>query len=226
MATDITTPRTRRALLGAAVGAVGAAVIGGLAAPQRALAGGNDGAPVLVGSQFFDVRGLTILSNASTNADVFNASTSGSGKGITGSSGSGYGVYGQSTSAIGVFGYSGTATAVRGDSPSGVAVWGVTTTGIGLEGTADQPGGQALHTSGRIRADQVSGVATIAAGHTSVTLTPGVDVVGASFVLLTPMTKLSGRDLWFTKSTTANSITIHLSSARPVPTKVAWLLLG
>jgi hypothetical protein len=226
MAPDITSPRTRRALLGAAAGAVGAAVIGGLAAPQRALAGGNDGSPILVGSQFFDVRGLTVLSNASTNNDVFNASTSGSGKAIYGSSGSGFGVYGQSVSAIGVFGYSAAATAVRGDSPSGVAVWGVTTTGIGLEGTADQPGGQALHTSGRIRAEKVSGVAVIAAGNTSVTLTPGVDVVDASFVLLTPMTKLSGRDLWFTKKTTVNTITIHISSARTAPTKVAWLLLG
>jgi hypothetical protein len=226
MAADITTPRTRRALLGAAAGAVGAAVIGGLAAPQRALAAGNDGSPILVGSQFFDVRSLTILSNSNNNNDVFDASTTGSGTAIYGSSGSGSGVYGQSTSGVGISGYSGSATAVRGDSPTGTAVWGVTTSGTALQGTAGQPGGKALHTSGRISADQVSGVAIIAAGTTSKTLTPGVDVVGASFVLLTPMANLSGRDLWFTKNTTADTITIHLSSARTKPTKVAWLLLG
>jgi hypothetical protein len=136
MAADITTPRTRRALLGAAAGAVGAAVIGGLAAPQRALAAGDDGSPILVGSQFNDVRSLTLLSNTTNNNSVFDASTTGSGTAIYGSSGSGPGVYGQSTSGFGISGYSGSATAVRGDSASGTAVAGHSTSGTGVSGNS------------------------------------------------------------------------------------------
>ena len=71
-----------------------------------------------------------------------------------------------------------------------------------------------------------SGVATISAGLTSQNVAPGVDVTAYSFVLLTPMANLTGRDLWFTKNIASDTITIHLSSARTSATKISWLLLG
>jgi hypothetical protein len=71
----------------------------------------------------------------------------------------------------------------------------------------------------------MSGVAIIAAARSSVTV-QSVDVVQASFVLLTPRTNLRGRDLWYTTDPEANAFTIHMSEPRSNPTPVGWLLLG
>jgi hypothetical protein len=73
---------------------------------------------------------------------------------------------------------------VWGRSNSGRGVYGQATTGSGLYGTATT--GFALRTSGRVRAEKVSGVASIPAGATSVTVSPGVDITSGSFVLLSP----------------------------------------
>jgi hypothetical protein len=117
----------------------------------------------------------------------------------------------------GVYGNSAIDSASRG-------VWGESTSGAGLYGAATS--GYAIRGSGRLGFDKVSGVATLAAGSTSKTVSPGVNVTSSSFVLLTPKVKLGGRDLWFTTNATANTLTIHMSSSRSSTTKVAWLLLG
>ena len=103
-------------------------------------------------------------------------------------------------------------------------MYGHASSGVGLYGTTTT--GYALRTSGRIRADKVSGVATIEAGNVNITVTPGVDVTASSFVLLTPKANLGGRDLWFTTDATSNRFTIRISSARTSSTPVAWLLVG
>jgi hypothetical protein len=113
---------------------------------------------------------------------------------------------------------------VWGEATAGQGVRGEATTGAGLYATATS--GYAIRGSGRLRFEKVSGVAGIAAGSTSKTVSPGVNVVGASFVLLTPKVRLGGRDLWFTTNATANTFTIHMSSSRSSTTNVAWLLLG
>jgi hypothetical protein len=69
-------------------------------------------------------------------------------------------------------------------------------------------------------------MATIPVGKTSVTVHPEVKVVPAAFVLLTPTTNLGTRALWYTSKPAADTITIHISSARTSATKIAWLLLG
>lgn len=128
---------------------------------------------------------------------------------------------------VGVYGHAAqdaTSRGVVGESPAGQGVRGETVGGVALYGTADT--GYALRTSGRVRADGVSGVATIRAGQTSKTITPGVDVTSASFVLLTPKANIGSRALWFTTDATANTFTIHMSTSRSSSTKVAWLLLG
>jgi hypothetical protein len=114
----------------------------------------------------------------------------------TAASGTNHGVWGQS------------------DSPAGVGVY-----------ATNPGGGPALQAVGRTKLS-TSGVATITAGSTSKTITPGVNVTSSSFVLLTPKVKLSGRDLWFTTDASGNKLTIHMSSSRSSGTKVAWLLLG
>lgn len=125
-----------------------------------------------------------------------------------------YGIASQGTSSRGVW----------GESPSGRGVYGHASTGVGVFGESDD--GYALRTRGRVKVEKVSGVATIKAGQRTVTVTPGVNVTSGSFVLLTPKSKLSGRDLWFSTSPTANTITIRMSSARSTATKIAWLMLG
>jgi hypothetical protein len=113
---------------------------------------------------------------------------------------------------------------VVGDSPAGQGVRGETTTGTALYGTADS--GYAIRGSGRLRFDRVSGVARIPAGSTSVTVTPGINVVSSSFAFLTPKTNIGTRSLWFTTNATADTLTIHISASRSGGTFVAWLLVG
>jgi len=128
------------------------------------------------------------------------------------------GVYGyadQDWQSRGVWGYSGQGQGVRGATGSGVGVYGKA-----------NKNGYALRAYGRIKADKVSGVTTINAGLTSVTVNPGVKVTADSFVLLTPRANIGSRGLWYTTSPSAGTITIHLSSSRSSATKIGWLLLG
>jgi hypothetical protein len=99
-------------------------------------------------------------------------------------------------------------------SPSGAGVYGV-----------NYGGGLALKTAGRAKFS-TSGMATITAGSTSKTISPGVNVTASSFVLLTPKTNIGSRALWFTTDASGNKFSIHMSSSRSSGTNVAWLLLG
>jgi len=119
----------------------------------------------------------------------------------------------------GVFGISHVDTAsvgVRGESTIGTGVYGVATTAKGY----------ALRTSGRVRMDKASGVATITPGHATVSVTPGLDLTTSSFVLLTPKADTGIRRLWYTTNLASNKITIHVSSAVTARLDVGWLLLG
>jgi hypothetical protein len=150
-----------------------------------------------------------------------------SGAGSTGLIGTSGGTVPPAKPNTGVYGYASqdnTSRGVIGESPAGQGVRGETDTGVALHGSANN--GYALRTSGRLKADKVSGVKTINAGLTSVTLNPGVKIRSSSFVLLTPRVKLGGRDLWYTTNSSAGTITIHLSATRTSATKIAWLLLG
>jgi hypothetical protein len=135
-----------------------------------------------------------------------------------------------SSSGTGVLGFCGSLATgqnygVRGysASPTGIGVAGQGTTGV--LGVSSGTAGIALQANGRTNLS-TSGVATITAGSTSKTITPGVDVTTASFVLLTPKANIGSRALWFTTDATNNKFTIRMSSARSSGTKVAWLLLG
>ena len=127
------------------------------------------------------------------------------------------GVYGQATqdsNSRGVWGRSNAGQGVRGQATSGAGLFGTATSGYAIRG------------AGRLRLDKISGVASVAAGSTVVTVTPGVDVNASSFLLLTPKANLGGRDLWFTTDPANDRFTIHLSSARSSATRIAWLLIG
>ena len=148
----------------------------------------------------------------------------------------GVGVYGHamsSTGGVGTYGYAEAATGTtygaigHAVSPTGVGVYGFAPGG-GVAVRATSVGGVALATSGRIVAHKVAGVATIAAGKTSVTVKPGVAIGSSSFVLLSPRGNLGSRGLWSTLTTSASAgtITIRVSSAVTAATQIGWLLLG
>jgi hypothetical protein len=138
--------------------------------------------------------------------------------------GSGFGVIG-SSAVIGVHGSSGAGKAVEGISSTGAGVEGNSTSGTGV--SAISQSGFALDTIGRVRFEDVSGMATIAAGQTTAQLVVSHGAVGpSSFVLLTPRSNIGSRALWFTTNATNGSLTIHISSPRSSTTKVAWLVLG
>ena len=166
---------------------------------------------------------------------------SNSGTGISGASYSGIGVAAQSTSNYALRALCSQATAGRlqtnSQSGAGVEVEVNHATngrgaieayhkGNGPAVWATATNGYAVRGSGRLRFEKVSGVATIPAGSTGVTVNPGVNVVGSSFVLLTPKANIGSRGLWFTTNSTANTFRIRMSSKRSSNTKVAWLLLG
>lgn len=127
------------------------------------------------------------------------------------------GVYGHAildAASRGVWGRSNAGRGVYGEARGGVGVYGSASTGYAFRG------------SGRLRFDKVTGVATIAAGSKTVTVTPGVEVTGSSFVLLTPKANIGSRALWFTTDDANNRFTIRMSAARTSATAIAWLLLG
>jgi hypothetical protein len=125
-------------------------------------------------------------------------------------------------------------TGVHGFAPEGRGVFGRSTTGQGVRGASvsgtagafESTAGYALSTAGRVRFTKVSGVAALAAGTSSKTVTPGVDLTTASFVLLTPRGNLGGRGLWYTVDHSANRFTIRVSSPVTTSVGIGWLVLG
>jgi hypothetical protein len=106
---------------------------------------------------------------------------------------------------------------------NGTGLWGSSPGGSGVKATTTS--GYALQTLGRLNIG-TSGIATIPGGATSFTVSPGVDITTASFVLLTARSNLGGRDLWVVMDESANTFRIRMSSSRAGATKVGWLLLG
>jgi hypothetical protein len=159
MAGERSSVRTRRAVLGAAVGTVGVFAAEAIARPA-AVRAGTDG----------DVR-LGLSNNASTptlivvpEGDAFQAATGGEGNtalfGQAQHPSAGHGVYGgvfgTSSDAIGVWGNSiggkesigvkGTCTVGSGGSPAGVGVWG--SGAVGVTGTGTEMGVQGVGNDG------------------------------------------------------------------------------
>jgi hypothetical protein len=183
MSIENTRPRSRRAVLTAAVGGAAAVAVASVArvAPVSAANGDH----IAVGGNYEGTQGTSLVRTAG-GASAFHVSHKGTGAGVVGVSNHGFG------------------TGVLAASENGVA----------------------LAALGRVQFHKVSGVATIGKGRRSKTVDPGVSVSGGSFVLLTPMNKLGGRDLWFRRQPVKNKFVIHMSKARGTSTQVAWLLVG
>jgi hypothetical protein len=167
------------------------------------------------------VRGYA--SNAGgTTTGVQGETKSTSGKAVhgksTATSGTTYGVYGETASSSG--------TAVYGKNDKGRAVTGQTKSGAALTGLTET--GVALRTSGRVKLEKVTGVATVRAFANTVTVALSVDLNDTSICLATLNGDPGGGiviqrvDL----DRSGNRITIVLSGFAWHDVPVAWLVIG
>ena len=137
-----------------------------------------------------------------------------------------YGYAGQDTNSHGVLGASPAGQGVRGETTAGQGVEGVATSGTGVRAAATT--GYALVTDGRVKLGKSAGVATIASAHSSITVTPGIDLTTTSAVIATLNGSAGGSTAVkrVAINTTTNAFTIYLTANSTVSVKVAWLLLG
>ena len=138
MITESPSPRSRRALLNAALGAGVATIAAALGRPLPAKAA--DGDPVVVGGTY-TASSVTRFDTGATGAIALSGIST-SNAGVYGQSTSNTGVYGQSSSGVGVFAISTSGTGVFGGSSSGTGVTGNSSVYIGVYGStkaADQP---------------------------------------------------------------------------------------
>jgi hypothetical protein len=138
--TSETTRRSRRMLLGGALGAIAAWAAGavGRATPVRA-----EGEGIVVGGEYPTATSVTRIANSTNANDVFWAASTASGIGLRGSSDSYVGVRGSSGSHIGVYGTSSSFVAVWGSSGDDIGVYGASGSNVGVFGTSgggDHPG--------------------------------------------------------------------------------------
>ncbi len=126
MAIDSAAPRTRRALLAAALGAGAATVASALGRPVPASAA--DGQTVVVGGEY-TASSVTKIDTGATAAQAALWGVSG-----------GIGVRGTGTASTGVM----------GDSTSGPGVYGVSSSGMGVEGTSDSKDGVSGWSTARV----------------------------------------------------------------------------
>ena len=115
MGLDLTTTRSRRALLTGVLGGLGAWAAQAMGRASSVLAAGNDGSNIVVGGFYPDARSQTTIANsANSNLVLWVASN--------GDLGEGYGdaITGFSAHSIGVRGSSSLGLGIKGDSSYGV----------------------------------------------------------------------------------------------------------
>jgi hypothetical protein len=136
------------------------------------------------------------------------------------------GVYGFSatgTTAFGVVGQSTNGQGVRGVVTSGIGVRGVAST-TGTGGRFDSASGLALHTVGRLRLEKAVGIASIASGTKTVTVTPGTDLTATTVVLATLRGDPGGTTAVqrVAIDTVANTFSIILTANATSAVAVSW----
>ena len=135
-----------------------------------------------------------------------------------------YGLYGHTTTGIGTYGQATEGYGVKGYATTGTAGYFQTPKQVGSPHT-----GYALRANGRVKLDRCAGVATIAAGTKSVTVEPGIELVGASAVVATLQGSAGSETTTVSRvlvNTTANRFTIYLTAKATQQVKVAWHVFG
>ena len=118
---------------------------------------------------------------------------------------------------------------VRAHAPTGYGIHATTTSGTGVYATTGGlKSGTALRTVGRVRFDNSVGIATIAAGTSSVTVTPGIDLTATSAVVATLQGDAGGSTTVkrISMNPTTDQFTIYLTANATAAVKVAWHVFG
>jgi hypothetical protein len=199
MALDTSTPRSRRTILAATLGAAAASVVQAVARPLGVRAAGSDGSPILVGSLILDAQTGTYLSNQANNSTVLSAVSSsaagfGGGTAFLGKSNTGFGVLGVANNGSGVVGRSASSggVGVEGTNTVGTGLAGISDSGAGIRGASNfgtgvacrSNSGAALEVAGRARFSR-AGRASIPARKTFVDVVVEGGLDGTSSVLAT-----------------------------------------
>jgi hypothetical protein len=138
------------------------------------------------------------------------------------------GVYGHAEQDVNATGVAGRTTAGRGVlgvATSGRAVYGAAANGTG--GYFSATTGTALRAEGPVRF-KTSGLATIAIGTRSTTVTPGMDVTTSSKILVTLQGDAGGSTVIqrVAINATANTFTIYLTANSVRDVKVSWFVIS
>jgi hypothetical protein len=138
------------------------------------------------------------------------------------------GVRGESTSGRGVQGTATTGFGVRASAAAGTGVYATATTGTAVyAATGGLKSGTALRTVGKVRFDNSVGIATVAAGNSSITVTPGIDLTATSAVVATLQGPAGGALVArVSTNATTDKFTIYLTRSTTVAAKVAWHVFG
>ena len=157
------------------------------------------------------------LPPAKAKTGVYGVATQdGTSRGVWGYSPAGYGVLGEATTGRGVQGTTWSGVGVRAAATNGTGIWASATTGY------------AIQADGRILFNKSAGLATIASGASSVSVTPGIDLTSSSAVMATLNGNAGGSTAVKRVSinATTNVFTIYLTANSTASVKVAWLVLG
>jgi hypothetical protein len=137
-----------------------------------------------------------------------------------------YGIATQDSVSRGVYGKSTLGRGVFGEASSGLGVRGYATSGDGLSGEAVT--GFALHTKGRLKFEKSGGIATIAAGTSTVTVTPGIDLTATTVVIATLQGDAGGTTAVkrVVIDTAANTFRIILTANTVNAVNAGWFAFG
>ena len=138
-----------------------------------------------------------------------------------------YGYAAQNSTARGVYGHSTVGRGVEGHATSGLGVVASATGGTALQATAASTGWALRTTGGRV-GFSTAGLATIGAGTSSVTVSPGFDISATSKVLAVLQGDPGGATVLHhvSRDTLNDKFTIHLTANAIVATPVAWFVIS
>lgn len=170
--------------------------------------------------------GATGVLGSADNAPIPAAKPSTGVYGVATKDGTSRGVWGYSPAGYGVFGEATTGRGVQGTAWSGVGVRAAATNGTGIWASATT--GYAVRADGRIQFNKSAGLATIASGTSSISVTPGIDLTSTTAVIATLNGNAGGSTAVkrVAINVTTNVFTIYLTANATASVKVAWLVLG
>ena len=234
MALDSSTPRSRRALLTAALAATAVTVAEAVARPLPAAAA--DGDPFVLGAANTAASQTSLTSGSDDSAlhvqsaagnptaEAIRGRTDGGGVGVHGISGDGIGVLGESLGVgPGVYGKGGDGHGVHGFSTDFAGVYGESADGVGV--LAVSSAATALQVNGKAHFSR-SGKATVTAGHLSVTVTVHGGLAGSPLCFANLRSYRSGVAVAAVRPNypSAGKMRIYLTKSVSSSTSVAWIV--